>query len=86
MQQKIMCEQVNQMDMVEYLEKLGFHPTKIIHNDYWFLSPLREEKTASFKINRNKNEYNRPWHSYRRRPRIRRSDHIGAKYRKPGGL
>ncbi len=55
MQQKIMCEQANQMDMVEYLEKLGFHPTKIIHNDYWFLSPLREDKTASFKINRLKN-------------------------------
>jgi len=52
---KILCKQVNQMCMVEYLEKLGFHPTKVIHNDYWFLSPLRDEKTASFKVNRQLN-------------------------------
>ena len=46
------CEQVNQIDMVDYLEKLGFLPKKINTKDYWYLSPLREEKTASFKINR----------------------------------
>jgi hypothetical protein len=41
--------------MVEYLEKLGYKPAKIRNNDYWYLSPLRDEKTASFKVNRSKN-------------------------------
>ena len=41
--------------MVEYLEKLGHKPTKIRNHDYWYLSPLRDEKTASFKVNRSKN-------------------------------
>jgi len=30
-------------------------PTKIRSNNYWYLSPLRNEKEASFKIDRNKN-------------------------------
>lgn len=52
---QILCKQANQIDMVEYLEKLGYKPTKIRNNDYWYLSPLRDEKTASFKVNRSKN-------------------------------
>lgn len=55
MQRKILCKQANQIDMVDYLEKLGHSPQKIRNNDYWYLSPLREEKTASFKVNRSKN-------------------------------
>lgn len=54
-QSKIKCEQANQIDLVDYLEKLGHTPQKIRNNDYWYLSPLREEKTASFKVNRAKN-------------------------------
>ena len=50
--ERLNCEQVNQIDMVSYLEKLGFFPKKMNSKDYWYLSPLREEKTASFKINR----------------------------------
>lgn len=51
----VSCAEVNQIDMVDYLSKLG-HTAKKIHNhDYWYLSPLREEKTASFKVNRSKN-------------------------------
>ncbi|TAJ47736.1 MAG: DNA primase, partial [Chitinophagaceae bacterium] len=34
------------------LSYLGFQPQKIRNNDYWYLSPLRLEKTASFKVNR----------------------------------
>lgn len=43
------------MDLVGYLGKLGLHPTKISRNDYWYLSPLRQEKNASFKVNRKLN-------------------------------
>lgn len=51
----LLCKHANQIDMVEYLEKLGYKPAKIRNNDYWYLSPLRDEKTASFKVNRSKN-------------------------------
>ena len=52
---QLLCKHANQIDLVEYLEKLGFKPAKIRNNDYWYLSPLRDEKTASFKVNRSKN-------------------------------
>lgn len=45
------------MDMIDYLKTLGFKPEKIRNNDYWYLSPLREEKTASFKVNRKLNAW-----------------------------
>ncbi|MEP7376795.1 MAG: toprim domain-containing protein [Chitinophagaceae bacterium] len=51
------CEQVKQIDMVDYLASLGYHPSTIRNNDYWYLSPLRLEKTASFKINRKLNSW-----------------------------
>lgn len=49
------CEQANHIDMVEYLAALGYKPDKIRRNDYWFLSPIHAENTASFKVNRTKN-------------------------------
>lgn len=48
-------EQAKQIDMVDYVASLGHNPSKIKREDYWYLSPLREEKTASFKINRKHN-------------------------------
>lgn len=45
------------IDMVDYLATLGYQPKKISNNDYWYLSPLREEKTASFKGNRKLNAW-----------------------------
>ena len=53
--QNIFCEEIRKTDMVQYLSRLGFEPKKIYRQDYWYLSPLRDEKTASFKINREKN-------------------------------
>lgn len=51
----ILCRQINELDLVDFLERMGFSPNKIRGNDYWYLSPLREEKTPSFKVNRAKN-------------------------------
>lgn len=51
----LQCRQVNALDMVDYLQSLGFEPQKIRGNDYWYVSPFREEKTASFKVNRKLN-------------------------------
>lgn len=52
---RLSCEQAKQMDIVDYLASLGYNPDKIKNDDYWYHSPLRDERTASFKINRKKN-------------------------------
>jgi len=52
---KIKCEQAREIDLVDYLASLGHQPKKISNQDYWYLSPLRDEKTPSFKVNRHKN-------------------------------
>jgi hypothetical protein len=55
--QRPTCAQVRQTDMVGYLSELGCQPYKIKENDYWYLSPLTLERTASFKINRKLNRW-----------------------------
>jgi hypothetical protein len=49
------CEQANQIDLVDYLFSLGYSPSKINSGNYWYLSPFRAERTASFKVNKSKN-------------------------------
>ncbi len=51
------CEQAREIDMVDYLSKAGFQPQRIRDHNYWYLSPLREERTASFKVNRKLNRW-----------------------------
>ena len=55
--QRITCAQAIQIDIVEYLSKAGYQPTKIRNIDFWYLSPLRTEKTPSFKVNRKLNRW-----------------------------
>lgn len=49
--EKFTVEKAKQIDMVQYLASVGLQPVKIRGNDHWYLSPLREENSASFKIN-----------------------------------
>jgi hypothetical protein len=56
-QQTISIREVKEIDMVDYLSRLGYEPIKIRNVDYWYLSPLRDEKTASFKVNRRLNKW-----------------------------
>ena len=51
------CAQVRAIDLVDYLADAGHQPTKIRNHDYWYVSPLRAEKTASFKVNRKLNRW-----------------------------
>jgi hypothetical protein len=51
-EQNISYKGAKQIDLVEYLSTLSFKPVKIRGNDYWYLSPLRDEKTPSFKVDR----------------------------------
>ena len=56
-QQRLSFGEVKEMDMVDYLFRLGFEPAKIRSVDYWYFSHLRNEKTPSFKINRKLNRW-----------------------------
>ena len=44
-------KELKEIGMVGFLSSLGYVPTKINAPDYWYLSPLRDEHTASFKVN-----------------------------------
>ena len=55
--QRLSVKEAKEMDIVDYLSSLGYEPAKIRGNDYWYLSPLRDEKTPSFKINRKLNRW-----------------------------
>jgi hypothetical protein len=50
-------DEVRMMDMVAYLSGLGYEPSRVRNNDYWYLSPLRGEHTPSFKVNRALNRW-----------------------------
>jgi DNA primase len=54
-QQRISCQQVNGWELVSYLDSLGFKPVKIQGSAHWYLSPLRSERTASFKVDSKRN-------------------------------
>ncbi len=49
--------QAKELDMVDYLSNMGFKPHKISGKNYWYYSPLHDEKTPSFKINRSMNKW-----------------------------
>ncbi|GAC1416485.1 MAG: toprim domain-containing protein [Flavisolibacter sp.] len=52
---RISCREVKEIDLILYLQQLGYKPSKITGQDNWYLSPFRNEKTPSFKVNRKKN-------------------------------
>lgn len=51
MEKIINIAQAKELDIVEYLASINISHNKIRGNDYWYLSPLHEEKTPSFKVN-----------------------------------
>lgn len=55
--QKLTLAQAKQIDLVDYLAILGHQPKKIREQNYLYLSPLpgRNEKTASFTVDRKRN-------------------------------
>lgn len=55
--QMVSVAEAKLMDLVDYLSTLGHEPTKIRSADYWYLSPIRDEKTPSFKVNRKLNRW-----------------------------
>lgn len=47
----ITIQELKDIDMVSYLASMGIKPDRVHGNNYWYRSPLRNEKTPSFKIN-----------------------------------
>ncbi len=50
-------EKAKDIDMVDYLAMLGHHPTKVSKPHYWYKSPFHDERTPSFKVNRQLNKW-----------------------------
>jgi hypothetical protein len=48
-------EEAKRTHLMDYLQKSGHAPVKIRYGNAWFLSPLRQEKTPSFKVHLSRN-------------------------------
>ncbi|MEO8172584.1 MAG: toprim domain-containing protein [Sediminibacterium sp.] len=51
------CEQANRVDLMSYLATQGMRPAKENGIHCWYHSPLHEDNTPSFKVDRNKNTW-----------------------------
>lgn len=47
--------QIKQIDLVDYLRAIGFSATKESAKSAWYHAPYREDRTPSFKVNKDKN-------------------------------
>ncbi len=56
-------EQIRRISLVGFLEDLGHMPVSRKGNDVWFRSPFRNERTASFKVDTQRNV----WFHWRKR-------------------
>ena len=50
-------EEINRVDIVDFLASIGIHPKYISGNTYVYLSPLHEEKRPHFKVDRTTNRW-----------------------------
>lgn len=56
--ERMTLDQIKALDMVAWLAGLGFEPEVVKKgNEYWYLSPLRDEADASFKVNQRLNRW-----------------------------
>lgn len=49
--------ELRELDIKSYLATLGHKPVKVRGYNHWYLSPLRDERTASFKVNARLNRW-----------------------------
>lgn len=49
------CQKAKEIDLVDYLNSLGFSAAKKSSRSFWYLSPLRNERSPSFKVDIHKN-------------------------------
>jgi hypothetical protein len=51
------CEEANAISIIGFLNSRGFKPVKITGNNYWYLSPIRNEKSPSLKVDAKLNRW-----------------------------
>jgi DNA primase len=51
------CDDLNEMDLVSYLASMGIQPVRVVGDFYYYLSPIRQENTPSFRIERSKKKW-----------------------------
>lgn len=50
-------EEARQVRIVDFLAQMGYHAQYVKSEQHWYLSPLRAERTPSFKVNDRLNEW-----------------------------
>lgn len=50
--EKLQCDTAREISIVEFLKKNGFSPHRENHKEAWYLSPIRDESTSSFKVSK----------------------------------
>jgi len=58
-QNKITMEiqNIKQISITDYLQQQGYSPTRVQGIHFWYCSPLRNESTPSFKVNKERNQW-----------------------------
>ena len=51
------CKEANEILITVFLFSLGIEPKRVAGNNYWYLSPFREENTPSFKVDASMNRW-----------------------------
>ncbi|WP_292224203.1 CHC2 zinc finger domain-containing protein, partial [Brevundimonas sp.] len=54
---KLTCRQARAIDLIGFLGGMGITPVKVRGDNFWYLSPLRNERHASFKISKRLNRW-----------------------------
>ncbi len=50
--EKLQCDTARGIQIVDFLKKKGFSPQRENHKEAWYLSPLRNETSPSFKVSK----------------------------------
>lgn len=60
MKKTMNIEESKRLSIVDYLSGEGIEPVKTSGNSCWYLSPIRNERSPSFRVNRKENY----WYDY----------------------
>ena len=50
-------QHIKQIAIIDYLQQRGYAPARVQGIHYWYCSPLRNERTPSFKVNTERNQW-----------------------------
>ena len=50
-------QHIKQIAIIDYLQQQGYAPARVQGIHYWYCSPLRRERTSSFKVNTERNQW-----------------------------